>query len=96
MKEEGLKTCVTHLEPSHKTKKHMVSGAFYDRFAADLDTVNDNFGMNRQDVALCLSSKALKHIVVGKEWKKMARHLSKHCVHCAAQHSKFSTHLDLA
>ena len=69
MKKEGeLRTCITPLESSHRTKS-IVSGSFLADLMANLGTVRGDFGMNGQDAAVLMSSKALNDIIIAKEQK---------------------------
>ena len=63
-----LRTCITPLESSHRTKS-IVSGSFLADLVANLGTVRGNFGMNGQDAAVLMSSKALNDIIIAKEQK---------------------------
>ena len=70
MKKGGeLRTCITPLESSHRTKS-MVSGSFLADLMANLGTVRGDFGMNVQDAAVLMSSEALKYIITAKERKR--------------------------
>ena len=69
MKKGGeLRTCITPLESSHRTKS-IVSGSFLADLMANLGTVRGDFGMNGQDPAVLMSSKALNDIIIAKEQK---------------------------
>ena len=69
MKKRGeLRTCIAPLESSHRTKS-IVSGSFLADLMANLGTVRGDFGMNGQDAAVLMSSKALNDIIIAKEQK---------------------------
>ena len=68
MKTSALKTCIPDLEYSHRTKS-AIQWAFLVDLMANLKTARGNFGMNGQNVAVPVSSKALKYIINAKEWE---------------------------
>ena len=63
-----LRTCITPLKSSRRTTS-VVPGAFLADLTANLGTVSGNFGMNGQDAAVLMSSKALNDIIIAKEQK---------------------------
>ena len=67
MKMGGLRMCKTSFKSSHRPK-YMVSGDFLAESMTNLACAKGNFGMNRKDRAVCLASKALKHVMITQKW----------------------------